>query len=134
MSTRKKQPRPRKQLPPKADQRVSVATAADYTRRYQKSAPASEKAGFFFADGLRQLLEQPGVAGMRIYHGLDETGRYRMVLVGVDAEGNDIVKGASRPKPTAQVKALMAAGSGEAVLLDTHFPCPPWCPRDSPLA
>ena len=133
MTIRKKKS-PRRQLPPKTDQRVSLATAADYTKRYQRSAPASEKAGFFFADGLRQLLDQSGVAGMRIYHGLDESGRYRMVLVGVDAEGNDIVKGAARPRPKSAAYAMLASGSGEAVLLDTHFPCPPFCPRDSPLA
>ncbi len=133
MTIRKKKS-PRRQLPPVTDQRVSLETAADYTHRYQKSAPASEKAGFFFAEGLRKLLEQPGVAGMRIYHGLDESGRYRMVLVGVDAEGNDIVRVSSRPRPKSQLRALMASGSGEAVLLDTHYPCPPFCPRDSPLA
>ena len=74
MTTRKKKPG-RRQLPPPTNQQVSLKVAADYTKRYQRSAPASEKAGFFFAEGLKALLGQPGVYGMRIYHGLDDTGQ-----------------------------------------------------------
>lgn len=131
MTTRKKPGR--RQLPPPTNQQVSLRVAADYTKRYQRSAPASEKAGFFFADGLKALLSQPGVYGMRIYHGLDDTGRYRMVLVGVDEQGNDIVQVARTPRGKTRIRAL-AAGSTDAMLLDTHIPCPPWCPQDSPLA
>lgn len=132
MTTRKKKPG-RRQLPPPVNQQVSLKVAADYTKRYQRSAPASEKAGFFFAEGLKALLSQPGVYGMRIYHGLDDTGRYRMVLVGVDEQGNDIVQVARTPRGKVRVRAL-AAGTTDAMLLDGHIPCPPWCPHDSPLA
>lgn len=116
-----------KTLPRFYDQRVNLATAVDYTQRYQRSAPASEKAGFFYAKGLAELLAQPGVHGMRIYHGLDKNGAYRMVLVGVDEKGNDIVKAAPK-RGTAKARA-----AGDAFLLDTHFPCPPYCATDSPL-
>ena len=117
-------------LPSKpTNQRISVGQAVDLTKRYQRSAPASEKAGFFFAKGLKELLEQSGVYGMRIYHGLDQKGRYRMVLVGVDAAGNDIVK--TRRVVRSGVKA--ARSFDDALLLDGHFPCPPWCPPKSPL-
>jgi hypothetical protein len=71
---------------------------------------------------------------MRFYHGLDETGKYRLVLVGVDAEGNDIgtssraQKHQAAAKPT-KGKAMMKAMSAEsgAVILDSHWPCPPFC-------
>jgi hypothetical protein len=124
----------RPSLPPKRSQRISLETATDLTQRYRKAAPASEHAGFFHADGLRALLEQPGVVGMRIYHGLDKRGRYRMVLVGVDANGQDLVRvrvrGSSESGNQKQAKAAM---SGDAVILDQHWPCPPFCPRGSPL-
>ena len=118
---------PKKTLPKFYDQRVNVATAVDYTQRYRRSAPASEHAGFFYAKGLQQLLAQPGVFGMRIYHGLDKNGRYRMVLVGVDQNGDDIVK-APPKRGTAKARA-----AGDAFLLDSHFPCPPFCATGSPL-
>lgn len=116
-----------KSLPTKPiNQRISLARAVDFTKRYQRSAPASEKAGFFFARGLKDLLAQDGVYGLRIYHGLDADGRYRAVLVAVDAKGEDIT--------SASAALASARGTQDAVLLDGHFPCPPFCPRDSPLA
>lgn len=111
------------------NQRISVSQAADLTKRHQRSAPASEKAGFFFAKGLAELLGQPGVYGMRVYHGLDKRGRYRMVLVGVDAEGNDIVK----TRRVVRSLGKTARSFDDAVVLDGHLPCPPWCPPRSPL-
>ncbi|MCC6317027.1 MAG: hypothetical protein IT361_04975 [Gemmatimonadaceae bacterium] len=110
------------------NQRISLGTAIDLTKRHQRASPASEKAGFFFAKGIADLLAQPEVYGMRVYHGLDAKGRYRMVLVGVDRAGNDIVR----------TKKVLASGAvarsfGDAVLLDGHWPCPPFCPPDSPL-
>lgn len=127
MATSRK-PTPKKGLPKEFDQRVNLSTAIDYTQRYRRSAPASEKAGFFFTKGIATLLAQPGVVGMRIYHGLDANGRYRMVLVGVDEKGNDIVR-IPRPRGAKNTRA-----AGDAFLLDTHLPCPPICPPDSPLA
>ncbi|MGQ0650351.1 MAG: hypothetical protein ACT4P7_22650 [Gemmatimonadaceae bacterium] len=109
-------------------QRITLATAVDLTQRYRRSAPASEHSGFFFAKGIAELLAQPEVFGMRIYHGLDQTGRYRLVLVGVDQIGEDIVKTRQTLRPTA-----VARGEEDAVMLDGHLPCPPVCPRNSPL-
>ena len=107
-------------------QRISLPQAIDLTRRFRKSSPPSEKGGFFYAEHLRQLLEQPNCSGMRFYHGLDAKGQYRLVLVGVDADGRDITGRAAT-----SAKAL--ARGGEAVILDQHHPCPPWC-ADGPLS
>jgi hypothetical protein len=94
---------------------------------------------------VRQLLAQPGVEGFRYYHGLDAKGNYRIVLVGVDKEGNDIVKAPKATAPrggkvqqkgkgTQQMMLMMSAGgSADAVLLESHFPCPPFCSPESPL-
>ncbi len=121
-------------LPPKEPQKISLERAVDLTQRYRKSAPASEHGGFFWADGVRELLAQPNVVGLRYYHGLDADGHYEIVLVGVDAQGRDVVS-ASRPKPRATKGAamVMAAGAGGAVILDMHYICPPFCDTTSPL-
>ncbi|MEO7963177.1 MAG: hypothetical protein ABIT38_04620 [Gemmatimonadaceae bacterium] len=124
-------------LPPKQPQQISLERAVDLTQRYRKSAPASEHGGFFFGDGVRAILEQPNVAGIRYYHGLDAEGRYQLVLVGVDGEGRDIVRPDRRPRASAtkgaKVARAAALSSGQAVILDMHFPCPPWCDPTSPL-
>lgn len=125
--------KPPRGLPPKVtDHRITLAKAVGLTKRYRRSAPASEHGGFFWAEALRALLAQPGVVGMRFYHGLDEKGAYRLVLVGVDSQGRDIVKAEAAPRPKAKSVARSAT-SGEAVILDTHWPCPPVCWEDSPL-
>ena len=116
-----------KGLPPKEPQRITLERAVDLTQRYRKSAPASEHGGFFWADGIKELLEQPNVVGLRYYHGLDADGHYEIVLVGVDQSGRDVVK-ISRPKG-----ARAARAAGDAVLLDMHYMCPPWCDVTSPL-
>jgi hypothetical protein len=118
-------------VPPKGSQRISLEGAVELTQRYRKAAPASEHGGFFWADGIQEILAQPGCVGLRYYHGLSAEGSYQIVLVGVDADGNDITK-LGKPKKSARV--ALAAGSGEAVLLDHHWPCPPYCPPGtSPL-
>lgn len=115
-------------IPPKESQRISLADAVELTQRYRKAAPASEHAGFFWADGIQAILAQPGCVGIRYYHGLGPDGTYSPVIVGVDGNGNDITKPARSPRGA---KAVAAAG--DAVLLDHHFPCPPYCPDGSPL-
>lgn len=115
-------------IPPKESQRISLTEAIELTQRYRKAAPASEHAGFFWAEGIQQILAQPGCVGIRYYHGLGPDGAYQPVVVGVDEKGNDITR------PTAPRKgARAAAAAGDAVLLDHHWPCPPYCPENSPL-
>lgn len=113
-------------IPPKESQRISLAAAVELTQRYRKAAPASEHAGFFWAEGLKAILEQPGCVGIRYYHGLSADGVYAPVIVGVDEKGNDITA-------LNKSRRALAAATGDAVLLDNHFPCPPFCPTDSPL-
>lgn len=122
-------PRAYGKVPPRESQRIALRDAVDLTQRYRKAAPASEHAGFFWADGIQELLTQPGCVGLRYYHGLGADGAYRMVLVGVDAQGNDI----TAPAASKRSKLAAAGAGGGAVLLDNHFPCPPYCPPDSPL-
>jgi hypothetical protein len=106
-------------------QKISLRQAVDYTKRYRKAAPASEHAGFFWANGLREVLEQPNCSGIRVYHGLAKDGAYRLVIVGVDANGKDMTGRIAHASGKSQ--------SGQATILDTHWPCPPFCPPGSPL-
>src|SRR3970040_574424 len=132
MATEKKQG----PLPPPSDHKITLAKAIDLVKRYQRySAPSGEKVGFFGDEPVRKLLAQPGVVGLRYYHGVDEEGGYHIVLVGVDKEGKDIVRRVVGTTPPATSKgggkvsrAMMAMSAGdEGELLEQHWPCPPFC-------
>lgn len=94
-------------LPPKRDHAITLDAAAALTKRFRESAGANaQRAGMFPREVFTLLLAQPGCAGIRIYNGQAERGGREMVLVGVDAEGNDMTAG---------------------LLFDWSIPCPPYC-------
>lgn len=88
---------------------------------------------FFGADQIQRVLAQPGVVGLRVYHArrwenadgspaAPGTGTLapRVILVGVDAQGNDVI---SAPD--------IAAQGGYSIVLAIGPPCPPDCPKDN---
>ena len=98
---------------PARDHRISLAAAVALTRRYRdKAGKGAQKAGAFHADQVRELLAQPGCVAVRIYYGKQENGEEGLVLVGLDANDQELTGG---------------------VLLDVIFPCPPFCNEASPL-
>ena len=100
-------------LDPTHDHRVPLKAAAELARRYrQDGALRAGDSGAFNSKPVLELLAQPGCVGLRIYQGRGATGERALVLVGVDAKGDDMTEG---------------------VLLDTHLPCPPWCSDDNAL-
>ncbi len=63
--------------------------------------------GAFKRADVVKVLSQANCAYLRIYYGRNADGTPALVLMGVDGNRNDMTDG---------------------VVLDTHFPCPPWCP------
>lgn len=53
------------------------------------------------------LLQQPGCTHLRFYYGRNANGTPALVLVGGKGPDGDMTSG---------------------MVLDTHFPCPPYCP------
>ena len=99
-------------LPPR-DHRIPLADAAALTRRYREQSPkGAMKAGAFHADQVRELLAQEGCVALRIYFGKQADGANGLVLVGLDANDNEMTGG---------------------ILLDIIYPCPPFCTDGSPL-
>lgn len=126
-------------LPPPRSHRITLGKAIEFVRLYRRhKGPAAEDGGFFWAEPVRKMLARKGVVGLRYYHGLDENGGYHIILVGVDERGRDVVRqvaGASpSPKGTKAAKAMLAAESTDDDILQEHFPCPPFCPPEGPLA
>ena len=81
---------------------ISLEEARRYTHAFQKRYPHEKKAFFAGAENLRKILEQPGCLGIRIYNGYSEDEETsNKVLIGIDAEGNDITEGIIVEKLTA---------------------------------
>ncbi|HET8573499.1 MAG TPA: hypothetical protein VFL76_06475 [Edaphocola sp.] len=92
---------------------ITLPEAEVYTHSFQETYPGETKAFFAGINKLKQVLEQDGCIGIRIYAGLDKTtNRKNLVLVGVDALGRDMVNG---------------------TLLEQLNPCPPNCDNNSVL-
>lgn len=100
-------------LPQDRDHRIPLKEAAEQTRRQRGRRPTEPgDVGAFTAKAVRELLEQPGCVGMRYYHGRNAKGERSLLLVGVDADGNDLVDG---------------------IVLNDIYPCPPFCSDDNAL-
>ena len=71
---------------------ISHELAADFVKAYEQ-AHSGEIRGYHLGRNIiDQILAQPGCAGMRFYYGLNEDGQKTLVYVGIDADGNDLVK------------------------------------------
>jgi hypothetical protein len=100
--------------PQPRDHRIPVEAAARYTAAYRRGRPADRRHAFHFDRAAYEaILAQAGCVGVRNYLARHDDGSLTMVLVGIDAEGNDLT------------------ASGE-VMQEPGY-CPPECPIDSPL-
>ena len=75
----------------KEGSQITTAQGAALTAAFRGSFPNSRKAHFFGKDILNTILGQPGVEGIRFYHGLDTNGNMELVIVGVDANEDDVL-------------------------------------------
>ncbi len=103
---------------PSGDHLISVADAAAMTARFRSQNAAATRAWYFHRSALDALLSQAGCGGLRIYRAQAENGDLQLVLVGTDAQGNDLL-----PK-TVKESGLVA---------ERAWPCPPMCAAASVL-
>ena len=99
-------------LPPKKDHRISLAEAAALTKAHRNANAGGPKGHYFDRSALDTILAQPGVSGIRIYHGQNADKSHALVLVGVDGSGADMTSGA---------------------IMELGMPCPPYCDAQSTL-
>lgn len=75
---------------------ITLEEAAAFTANYRsqnQGVAETVKAHFFGREILQRMLDQEGCAGIRMYYGLDDKGGKQLVLVGVDAAGQDMEDG-----------------------------------------
>lgn len=96
------------------DHSISLAEAAELTSNYRAtlSSSADVIGEYFGKEALISLLNQTNCVGARVYYGLDDNGVKKLVLVGVDTDGNDLY---------------------ENKLMERGLNCPPYCSTSNPL-
>lgn len=100
---------------------IPLQSAVDWTTNWRSANANSIKAFKMDAQEILDILAEIGSTGtgIRLYFGL-ENGVEKLVLVGIDNNGNDIIN------PT--VKGQQISGT-----YDFNQPCPPTCDVNSPL-
>ena len=91
---------------------ISLQQGAAMTRKYCNSTTESRQAVFYGINRLNEILSQQGCVGIRIYLARDGADNMQLVLVGADANEQDMLSG---------------------VILDQGLGCPENCSADNPL-
>lgn len=90
-----------------------LETAAEWTRNYQATINQGDTVSHFFGrDIIERILAQEGCMGIRVYYALDDNDNKQMIMVGANADENDLYEG---------------------IIAEVSSPCPPFCPSNSPL-
>ena len=76
------------------DQAITLSEGAALTANYRAVAGSNPVLGHYFGQSiLNAILAQDGCVGIRIYYALTSGGQKQLVLVGVDANQDDMTDG-----------------------------------------
>ena len=104
---------------------ITLQQAIDMTTRYRANKPANAPiCETFDIAAISQLAATTGCAYLRIYYGMKENMEIDAILVAANADGEDIL-------PSQTATALTE--SGDPLILEDGYRCPPDCPPKSPL-
>lgn len=105
---------------------IPLATARQWTANYRATIkPGETQAHYFGGDTIRKVLnESDRVVGLRIYYAIDDKGQKQLLLVGVDALGNNLLP--------AEDSAKSGTEGDELYIMDKSYPCPIYC-GENPL-
>jgi hypothetical protein len=99
---------------------IARSTAKAWTANFRELNPSGTEAHFFGADIIKQVLAEDGCVGIRMYYALDDKQQPQILLVGVNAQGQNLMP---------QEQALN--GNDPNVIVDASWPCPTYCPNGS---
>ncbi|UUC47322.1 hypothetical protein [Flavobacterium cerinum] len=100
---------------------ITLDTAREWAERWNKKKGLYEghhKLKAFLIPGVdvTQAMSEPGVVNVRAYLGVDENHKEKLMIVGVDADGNDMID----------------ADKG-LYIFDFSEPCPSTCNKKPPF-
>jgi len=94
---------------------ITLDEAKKWTSSWRNNPPKDLAKGHLIPGGaLSELLATNGVVDVRAYMGVDETGTQKLMFVGVDANGKDLI-------------------DANHLIYDNTEPCPKNCDPTSPL-
>lgn len=98
---------------------LDLVTAKNWTANYRSTleSPDEISAHYFGFEIIQGILQESTCVGIRIYYAFDDNGEKKLILVGVDSNGQNLL-------PMAGGKT----GDGGNVVADFSFPCPTYCP------
>lgn len=100
------------------DHRISPETAEQLIVTFQDNNPFTAHAWYFGSQAIKMILAQDGCVGIRIHGGMSSEGKFRPVIYGVTASGNDIGRFTLK-------KGIV--DSMVVMPMDIAYPCPPYC-------
>ncbi|WP_019947953.1 hypothetical protein [Hymenobacter aerophilus] len=106
--------------------------ASAWTRNYRNQNPSGIKAHCLPAETLQSLLSQKNCVGVRAYYGLDDAGQPQLVLVGYDADDQDMLTGSAEAARGALMQKSSLDAAAPQVATDLPI-CPPCCSVANPL-
>lgn len=73
---------------------VTLTEASGWTANFRNSVPSGTTLAHFFGkDHINDILNQAGCMGVRIYNGIDEENQNVLIMVGADANEDDMTNG-----------------------------------------
>lgn len=76
------------------DHSITLADAAKMTKNYRQSVSTGAIIAHAFGkNAIQAICNQSAAVGIRIYYALNDAGEKQLVVVGVDASGNDLYTG-----------------------------------------
>lgn len=100
---------------PEVGKDIGYEAGAKMIKNHYDQNPDDVMAHFMGRNIIDNILAQPGVIGIRMFHGLNELGIRQIVLVGVDKNGQNILE------------YNTADGKKKAIVADASKACPPYC-------
>ncbi|MCC6370743.1 MAG: hypothetical protein IT236_07060 [Bacteroidia bacterium] len=91
---------------------IPLSEASAWTANYRNANPGQINGHYFGGDAIQNVLAQTGCVGLRMYYAINDEGVKQLIIVGVNADGNDLVNG---------------------LLLDRSVLCPPTCGNSNSL-
>ncbi len=95
---------------------ITLATAQTWAAKWQSNSQNKIKAFLIPQEDITQIFQYEGVCDIRTYIGIDETGAHKLIIVGVDAAGKDLMD-----------------DSKQQYIYDFTKPCPDFCDVTSKL-
>jgi hypothetical protein len=101
---------------------LALGTALKWTANYRTTQPNDTYGHFFGNQIIKQILREPGCVGIRIHYAIDDAGAKKLLLVGVNANGENLL-------PT----TMALDSTGTYTIADWSWPCPPCLPLDQSI-